>query len=273
MVMKAGKHVPESLKEALKLRAELHLIPYAGGTDLMIEGGGDYLFLHKVQELKGISDEGEFLRFGAGCTFTDILKSPLSPDILRDAVSLIGSPGIRNIGTIGGNIGNGSAKADSALIFFVTDSKLRLASADSERVVPIKEFYLGRKKLDLRDDELILEVLMPKKWLGRYRYKKVGARKALAISRIAFAGLWAATGGRIAHIALAFGAVSDVAIRREDIDAMLIGRTIEEARGMKESFIRAYDEAIVPIQGRVSSGYRKAVCMNLLGDFLSAMGL
>jgi CO/xanthine dehydrogenase FAD-binding subunit len=273
MVNAKGKHVPGSLKEALKLRAELPLIPYAGGTDLMIEGGGDYLFLHKVQELKEISDDGEFLRFGAGCTFTDILRSPLSPAILKDAVALIGSPGIRNIGTIGGNIGNGSAKADSALVFFVADSKLRLASAAGERVVPIKEFYRGRKKLDLRDDELIAEVLMPKKWLGGYYYQKVAARKALAISRIAFAGLWAAREGRIAHVAIAFGAVSDVAIRRDDIDAMLIGRTLEEAYGIKESFMKAYDEAIVPIQGRVSSSYRKAVCMNLLGDFLSAMGL
>jgi CO/xanthine dehydrogenase FAD-binding subunit len=265
--------VPASLEEALKLRAELSLVPYAGGTDLMIEGGGDYLFLHKVQELKGISDEGECLRFGAGCTFTDVLKSPLSPAILKEAVALIGAPGIRNVGTIGGNIGNGSAKADSALIFFVTDSKLRLVSSSGERIVPIKKFYLGRKKLDLRDDELIADILMPKKWLGNYYYKKIGARRSLAISRVAFAGLFAAREGRIAHNAIAFGAVSDVAIRRDDIDAMLTGRTIEEARGLKERFMKAYDEAIVPIQGRVSSSYRKAVCMNLLGDFLSSMGV
>jgi CO/xanthine dehydrogenase FAD-binding subunit len=268
---KSDKFIPTTLDAALKLRAEFPLTPYAGGTDLMIDGRGPYLFLHRIPELRGVSEDGEHIRFGAGCTFTEVLENPLTPAILKDAVSLIGAPGIRNIGTIGGNIGNGSAKADSALIFFVTDSKIRLASAAGERVVPIEAFYLGRKKLDIASDELITEILVPKRWLSRYYYKKVGARKALAISRISFAGLMTVEDGKIAHCATAFGAVSNVIIRRGDIDSMLVGSTPDEARDMKNAYIEAFDGAIVPTQGRVSSGYRKAVCLNLLSDFLVSM--
>lgn len=268
-------YAPNSLKEALDLRAAHALTPYAGGTDIMVEEKheGEYLFLHKISEIKGITQDDEYLRFGAGCTFTELLKSDLAPAVLKEALELIAAPAIRNEGTIGGNIGNGSAKADSALVFFAADSKLRLVSSKGERIIPIKSFYKGRKKLDLASDELIAEVLMPKKWLQNYYYQKVGARKALAISRLSFAGLMYIENGKIMHCATAFGAVSDVIIRREDIDNLLVGKTIEEAKAFKAEYIKAYDEAIVPIRGRVSSEYRKSVCLNLLQDFLAKFGI
>jgi CO/xanthine dehydrogenase FAD-binding subunit len=267
-------YVPTSLAEALEIRAEKDVTPYAGGTDLMIRpDGAPYLFLHRIPELGNISRDGEYIRFGAGCTFAQLLDNRVTPGILRDALALIAAPAIRSVGTIGGNIGNGSAKADSALIFFVSDSKLRLASARGERTLPIEDFYLGRKKLDLKPDELIVEILMPHRWLDCYCYKKIGARKALAISRLSFAGLMSVNDGRIAHCAASFGAVSEVIIRRRDLDSMLIGRTMEEAREAKAAYIEAYDRAIVPIRGRVSSEYRKTVCLNLLRDFLERMGV
>ncbi len=268
-------YVPTSLNEALSLLSANALVPYAGGTDLMIEEDreGAYLFLHKIPELKQLREDEEYLYIGAGCTFTELLESELTPAILKEALALIAAPAIRNEGTIGGNIGNGSAKADSALIFFVADAKLRLASSRGERIVPIQAFYKGRKQLDLAPDELIVEVQLPKKWLDSYYYHKVGARKALAISRLAFAGLMAVEGGKIAHCATAFGAVSDVIIRREDIDAMLIGKTLEEAKAAKGAYLQAYDDAIVPIRGRVSAEYRKQVCQNLLEDFLERFGI
>lgn len=268
-------YLPASLKEALDLRALCDAIPYCGGTDLMIEAEKDagYLFLHKVPEMRGITQDDEFVRIGASCTFAEVAESPLCPAILREAILQIAAPAIRNLGTIGGNIGNGSPKADSALIFFVTGARLRLMSAKAERILPIKEFYLGRKKLALGPDELIVEVLMPRTGPDRYYYRKVGAREALAIARISFAGLMDERDGRIESCAVAFGAVSDVIIRREDIDAMLIGKTIEEAGALKADYLRAYDAAIVPIRGRVSDKYRKDVCMNLLRDFLETMGI
>ena len=273
-----GAHcsTPDSLSEALKARKEHpELIPYAGGTDLMVDAaeGVSYLFLIKIPEMKQITQDDEYIRFGAACTFTEVIESPLTPAILREACLQIAAPAIRNAGSIGGNIGNGSPKADSALIFMVTNSLLRLASADSERVIPVRQFYLGRKKLALAPDELIVEVLTPKNGIDNYYYKKVGARKALAISRVAFAGVMDIRDEVIINCAVAFGSIGDVIICREDIDQMLIGKSLDEASELKKTYIDAYDDAITPTAGRVSADYRKDVCMNLLRDFLESNGI
>ena len=267
---KSGTHTSISLKDALMLRKNPALIPYGGGTDLMVESAEDvdYLFLNNIAEMKNITEDDKYIRFGASCTVTDILKNPLSPAILKDACAEFAAPAIRNAGTIGGNISNGSPKADTALIFMVTDAKLRLASADSERILPIADFYLGRKKTALAPDELLVEVLVPKSGLDNYYYKKVGARKALSIARVSFAGILDIKDDVIQNCAVAFGAVSDVIIRRADIDKMLIGKTIKEAATLRDAYINAYDEAIVPIRGRVGIEYRKNVCMNLLREFI-----
>lgn len=264
-----------SLQEALLMRKNPELIPYTGGTDLMVgeRQGARYLFLHKVPEMRRITEDGEYIRFGAACTFTEVIGSPFTPGILREACLQIAAPAIRNVGSIGGNIGNGSPKADSALIFVVTNSLLRLASADGERIIPIRQFYLGRKKLALAPDELIVEILTPKQGADNYYYKKVGARKALAISRAAFAGIMDTRNGVIINCAAAFGSIGDVIICREEIDGMLIGKSVSEAKSLKEAYINAYDNAIVPIGGRVSADYRKDVCMNLLRDFLESNGI
>lgn len=266
---------PVSLKEALEIRKANDVVPYAGGTDLMIaeHRTGDYLFLNRVPELRIVEQEGDILRLGAGCTFTELIDHPLTPQLLREALELIAAPAIRNEGTIGGNIANGSPKADSALIFFVADAKLKLASVSGERILPIKEFYLGRKELDLHSDELITEILLPTRWLEHYYYQKIGARKALAISRLSFAGLMNIEDNVVRYCATAFGAVSEVIIRRNDIDAMLVGKTVSQAKECKDAYLSAFEETIVPIQGRVSSEYRKQVCLNLLGDFLGSFGI
>lgn len=268
-------YLAASLKEALEIREKENVVPYCGGTDLMIEPDKDaeYLFLHQVPEMRNIIEDDDYIRIGAACTFTEIIESKTAPKILKEASLQIAAPAIRNFGTIGGNIGNGSPKADSALIFFVTDSKLRLANSKRERILPIKEFYLGRKKIALQDDELIVEVLMPKTGMDNYYYKKVGARNAMAISRVCFAALLSVSDGKISHCATAFGAVSDVIIRRDDIDALLVGKTIEAAQKIKAEYLAKYEQAIVPIRGRVSAEYRKAVCLNLLNDFLTQNGI
>ncbi|SMC56399.1 FAD binding domain-containing protein [Sporomusa malonica] len=264
-----------ALNEALDILAQKTVIPYSGGTDLMIEPDDNaiYLFLNKVPEMKKIVEDTEYIRIGAACTFTDILESELTPAILKEAVSQIAAPAIRNLGTVGGNICNGSPKADSALIFVATDAKLRLASSRGERIIPITEFYLGRKKTALAADELLVEILMHKTGLGNYYYKKVGARDALAISRVSFAAILNVAKGKIVNCMTAFGAVSDVIIRRAELDAMLTGKTLAEAKAVREAYLTAYNQAIVPIRGRISAEYRKAVCMNLLRDFLESNGI
>jgi hypothetical protein len=109
--------------------------------------------------------------------------------------------------------------------------------------------------------------------LKNYTYKKVGARNALAISRVSFAGIIQMDGERIGHIAVAFGAIGDMVIRYRELEKMLEGKTVSEAKALKEEFLAAYEETIRPIKGRVSADYRKMVCMNLLREFLEEKGM
>ena len=268
-------YIAKNLQEAIDIRAAHDVVPYAGGTDLMVENreNVDYLFLNKVPELKKITVDDKYIRIGAAVTFTEELACPDVPELMKEAVSRIAAPAIRNAGTFGGNLGNGSAKADSVLIEFVADAKLRLVSKSGERIVDVDKFYLGRKKLDLNSDELIAEILLPKTGLENYYYEKVGGRNALAISRVSFAGVFATENGRITNVAAAFGAVSDTVLRYKDIEAKLIGKTIDEAKAMKGEYLNAYAERMVLTRGRVSAEYRKNVCMNLLGDFLGKFGI
>jgi len=264
---------PTTLADALALRKNTDLVPYSGGTDLMVSGTceqSEFLFVNNISDMQQITSDYDHICFGAGCTFSDAIAHSLTPPILKEACEQIAAPAIRNAGTLGGNIANGSAKADSALIFMVTDSKLKLVSADRERILPIQDFYLGGGKTALEDDELLVEILMPKHGLENYYYTKVGARNALAIARTSFAGILDidTESNVIKNLAVAFGAVKDTIIRHREIDKMLIGKTIEEARELKDTYIAAYNDAIKPRPGRVSVEYRKTVCINLLNDFL-----
>ena len=266
---------PESLKEALEIRGREKVTPYAGGTDLMIEAEAEpsYLFLADVPEMKTIEVVDGNLEIGAAVTFTQALDHPSVPEILKEAVRYIAAPAIRNTGTFGGNIANGSPKADSALIFCVTDSTLVLESVEGARNVPINEFYLGRGKTCLKENELLTKIVMPLRNVKDYYYHKVGARGALAIARVSFAGLLRVEGGIIRHAATAYGAVAGTILRRPDIDGILIGRTVEEAKKIRGDYIAALDEVIQPIRGRTSAEYRKKVLMNLIADFLTQNGI
>ena len=264
-----------SLRDALDICAAHKVVPYSGGTDLMVENRPDvtYLFLNRIPELKQISVDADYIRIGAGVTFTQALADSRIPQLMKDAVSLIAAPAIRNAGTFGGNLGNGSAKADSVLIEFVADAKLRLVSLRGERIVNVDQFYLGRKKLDLADNELIAEILLPRTGLEQYYYQKVGGRNALAISRVAFAGVFSAKDGKITNIAAAFGAVADTVLRFKDLERMLLGKSMDEARALKGDYLNAYSDKMVLTRGRVSAEYRKTVCMNLLNEFLTRFGI
>ena len=268
-------YIASSLKEALEIRAMNKVIPYAGGTDLMVENlqEAPYLFIGKLNELQQIKEDEEYIRIGGAVTFTQALKSDVVPPLMKEALSRIAAPAIRNAGTFAGNIGNGSAKADSVLIHYVTDAKICLSSVRGTREVNIDSFYLGRKKLDLKDDELITEILIPKRGIDNYYYKKVGGRNALAISRVSFAGIIEKKDDVIVNFAAAFGAVADTVLRFKDLEKMIVGKTINEAKKIKNDVINAYSEKMLLTQGRVSAEYRKTVCINLLYDFLDDKGI
>ena len=115
-------YMPTSLKEALDILSSQNVIPYGGGTDLMLHSNENavYLFLHRIEALRRILVDADYVRIGGSCTFTEVLHSALVPALMKEAAAQIAAPAIRNIGTMAGNIGNGSAKADTVLIEFLS---------------------------------------------------------------------------------------------------------------------------------------------------------
>jgi CO/xanthine dehydrogenase FAD-binding subunit len=277
---------PRSLKEALELLDAKH-IPYAGGTELLIRGspapGADYLFLHRVPELRSITADNGIVSIGAGITFTELIESPHCPPLLAPAVRGIAAPGIRNLGTIGGNICNASPAGDSLPPLYLYDAVLVLVSMDSAkptgspgsiscRRLPIEAFIRGVRKTDLKANELLCAVEIPPAAFTHTAYEKVGARKAQAISKLSFVAAIVVEEGFVRDFRAAFGAVGTTALRCRDIEASLRGRRVAELktdRSIIAEMVEAYSARIKPIDDQRSTAeYRKTVCLNLLKNFL-----
>jgi len=186
---------PRTLDEALRLRADVPgAVPIEGGTDLMVDLNFDrrrpeaMLNLNEVQELRGWSSENGSLRLGAGLTFTEIEQSELASLLpaLAEAARTVGSPQIRNRGTIGGNLGTASPAGDAIPPLVVEGAEVECASVRGTRRVPVLEFIIGVKRNALEPDELITAVwLMPSG--APQTFMKVGPRNAMVIAVVSLA--------------------------------------------------------------------------------------
>ena len=261
--------MPTSLQEALEILSAGGWTPYAGGTDLMPHGKADasYLFLNHIPELRSITVERETLRVGAAVTFSEAMRHPDIPPVLREALSHVAAPAIRNRATFGGNLANGSPKADTLVVEAAMDAKLRLVSLRGERLVSAEAFQLGEGKTVLAPDELIAEILLPRTEYTHWVYEKIGGRLALAISRVTLAGVYQESAGRIRTMAVAFGAVAGRVLRCREAEEMLLGKTREEAIALRRDFLQGCEDRLVLQSGRVSAEYRRRVCENLLSEF------
>ena len=181
---------PRTLEEALRLKAEHPgAVPVQGGTDVMVALNFDalrpdvILNLNEVAELRGFSGEDGMLRLGAGLTYTELLEEPLASELpaLAEASRTVGSPQIRNRGTIGGNLGTASPAGDALPPLLVEEAELEVASTRGERRIPISEFFLGPKRNALAEDELILAALV-RPSLQPQTFMKVGPRNAMVIA-------------------------------------------------------------------------------------------
>lgn len=261
---------PTSLEEAIKIYSEEDCTLYAGGTDLMVMGNTDisYLYLGSINELKDIRVEKDSVFIGSGVTFADAVNDERIPLPLRLAAGSVASPAIRNSATFGGNIANASDKADTVPAEFALDAKVHLVSKLGERIVDIDKFHIARKHLDIREGEIITGITIPVSGMEKYYFKKVGGRNSMAVSFITFAGLFEEENGVIKRISASFGSVSDAIVRFRDIENLLIGKSIADAKLLKNDIISKYNEALVTVDGRVSKEYCRIVCINLLKDFL-----
>lgn len=268
---------PSSLDELLDLLAREELIPFAGGTDLMVQYAGptgpefnrNVVFLGHIDKLRGIRREGDELIIGAAATLTAIMEHSDTPELLKAAVALIAAPALRNRGTMGGNICNASPAGDSIPPLYVLDARLRLLSSEGERVIKACDFFTGPGKTVRKNNEILKEIIIPLKEWNVTKYRKVGTRAANALTKCSITAAAKIKQGRIDDLAIAFGAVGPVIIRDESLEKKLIGLTLDEVKGKIASILSDYSAIIVPIDDQRSTAeYRKQVSLNLLKNFL-----
>jgi CO/xanthine dehydrogenase FAD-binding subunit len=183
-------HAPQALEEALRLRAEHPgARPIAGGTDLMValnaerERPAALIDLGRVPELRGWRYEGDELALGAALTYTEAAAGEVASALpaLAAASRTVGSPQIRNRGTIGGNLGTASPAGDSLPPLLVEDARIELAAASGRRTLPLGEFLVGPKRNALAGDELVVAIrVRPSR--APQTFMKVGPRNAMVIS-------------------------------------------------------------------------------------------
>ncbi|MGA9994715.1 MAG: xanthine dehydrogenase family protein subunit M [Pyrinomonadaceae bacterium] len=274
--------VPKDLDDALAILAGEPEVwrPFAGGTDLMVlfEAGKldhkKFVSIWNLPELKGIEVSDESVTLGALTTYTEVQQSGVLqrefPMLCRAAMET-GGIAIQNRGTLGGNIANASPAGDSPPALMVYNAELELISQAGTRRIEYQNFHTGYKKMQMRADELIKSIRLPRAGVPLvHYYRKVGTRKAQAISKICFAATARMEEDRAAEVRIALGSVAPTVVRCIRTEAVLKDRKID-ARTINEAKAELSRE-IAPIDDiRSTANYRLQVSINLLEDFLTSL--
>jgi xanthine dehydrogenase FAD-binding subunit len=262
---------PKDLSEALRYVREGGK-PLAGGTDLLVavrkgtESPNLLVYVGELPELRVLREEREGLEVGAGLTHAELLAHPATErfPILRSVLQTIGSPAIRAMGTLGGNIVTASPAGDSLVALYLLEARVRLVSEEGERELPIWEFIVGPRKTALRQGELVRSVFLP--WLSgepQSFFRKVGRRRALIIAIASLGALVWVRDGRVERARLALGSVAPTVIRPKEVEEALVGRPVSPEAW--EDLVPHLSAATHPISDlRASADYRRKVAGRLL---------
>ena len=227
---------PRTLDEALRLKAERPGARFVqGGTDVLVELNFDrsrppaLINLNEVPELRGWSRDNGTLVLGSGLTYAEAMSEPLAGLLpaLAEASRTVGSPQIRNRGTLGGNLGTASPAGDALPPLLVEGAEVELASVRGARVLPLAEFLLGVKRNALEPDELIVSVRVTPSGAPQ-TFMKVGPRNAMVI---AVCSLAVAVDRERGELRAAFGSAAPV--------ATLVTAPLEDADGFPEAVAAA----------------------------------
>jgi CO/xanthine dehydrogenase FAD-binding subunit len=251
--------VAEQLDEvlaALAAEPDTHLL--AGGTDMMVEVNfghrrpASVIALRKVTELHGWTRTDDRVRIGAGCTWTELMASDFAALVpaLAEAARTVGSPQIRNAGTLGGNVATCSPAGDGLPVLSALNATVELASVRGRRTLSIHEFMVGVKRTAREHDELITAIEIPivNGWQG---YAKVGVRNAMVISTC---GVCLHRDG--SNVAVALGAVGPTILRAPESEAWVATQTLT-ADVVAEFGQRVADEARPIDDHRSTAQYRR----------------
>lgn len=265
---------PRSLAEAYALLAEVPHRPVAGGTDLLVQITGELgeppervLDIWHLDELRGLRMESNALVLGALTTYAEMRRSPLIAEFLpafAEAAATIGAAQIQNRGTIGGNAMNASPAGDMLPLLLACDAQLVAGTAHGERWIPAHEFWPSYRRTALEPNELLLRISVPLPADRQLRYRKVGTRRAQAISKVVMALAWqAAADASWRDVHLALGSVAPTPVRAPATEAVLEGAAPTEATADRAASTLAGE--LSPIDDvRSSADYRRAVAARLL---------
>jgi CO/xanthine dehydrogenase FAD-binding subunit len=270
---------PRNLADALAVKAQCpEALAVAGGTDVMVELNFDrrrppvLLDLTRVEELAQWADDGPYVRIGAGVTYRRIIDE-LGPRLpgLAMAARTVGSPQIRNRGTVGGNLGSASPAGDAHPPLLAAHALVELASVRGSRQVPIAEFFTGPKRSLLAGDELIAAFLVAPAD-GPEQFAKVGTRNAMVIAVCSFA---IALHPAQRSVGTGIGSAAPTPRRAEEAERFLAAELPWESRGeLSPGGVRRFGElvaaATAPIDDvRGTADYRRHAISVLAGRTLS----
>jgi CO/xanthine dehydrogenase FAD-binding subunit len=274
---------PRPLADAYAVLAEAPHRPIAGGTDVMVQLTGELgpvpdrmIDLWRLQELRGIALEGDALVIGALTTFTDIRRSPICLEVipaLVDAAATIGAAQIQNRATIGGNAMNASPAGDSLPVLLAADAEFVAGSASGERRIPASKFWVAYRTTAVEPHELLLRVRIPLADHREIRFRKVGTRRAQAISKVvmALARREPEPGGPWSDVRLALGSVADRPIRAAATEAVLEGAEPTQATADRAADTLAAE--LQPIDDvRSTADYRRMVAARVLHRLVREAG-
>jgi CO/xanthine dehydrogenase FAD-binding subunit len=238
---------PTTWAEALAMKgAHPDAMPIAGGTDVMVEINFDrhrppaFIDLTRIAELSEWGQEGDWLRVGAGVTYTRLIAE-LGDRLpgLAMASRTVGSPQIRNRGTVGGNLGSASPAGDAHPPLLASGAIVELASVAGTRRLPAHEFFVGPKRSAMRKDELIAAFLVePAK--GPQQFSKVGTRNAMVIAVCSFA---LAIDSDRRRIGTGIGSAAPTPVRAIEAELFLAG--VLEEKGLWEKLAAVEESALV----------------------------
>ena len=273
---------PRRLDAAYALLADSGQTPWrplAGGTDLMVQiaGGigdapGRVLDIWALDELRGIRADGDAIVIGALTTYTELRASELVRDAvpsLAEAAATVGAAQIQNRGTIGGNVVNASPAGDTLPVLLAIGAEMVLGSARGERVVAADSFWPAYRTTARADDELLLAVRIPVDPGRRVRFRKIGTRRAQAISKVTIALAWraASPGDAWMDVRLALGSVAATTVRARATEAFLEGTT--PTREVADRAVATLHDELQPIDDvRSTADYRRLVAGRVLHRLL-----
>jgi CO/xanthine dehydrogenase FAD-binding subunit len=274
---------PRRLSEAYSLLASGAWTPIAGGTDLMVRITGEIgeipervLDLSRLDALSGISLESGALVLGARTTYTEIRRSALCREhvpALVEAAATIGAAAIQNRGTLGGNIAHASPAGDTLPVLLAADAEIVVGSHREERTVAAADFFTAYRKTALAADELIIRIRIPRTAGRELRFRKVGTRRAQAISKVVIATAWRDHGaaGGWSDVRVALGSVAPTPIRARRTEAALEGtRPTPEIADRAAETLAGEIEPIDDV--RSTADYRRTVAARVLHRILREAG-